>query len=55
MAWLRTRLLGLTVSDRGATAAEYCLLVGLIAGVIIGVVISFGQTVVGLFQSVNFP
>jgi Flp pilus assembly pilin Flp len=55
MTWLRTRLLTLCSDDRGATAAEYCLLVSLIAGVIIATVITFGQAVLGLFQSLTFP
>jgi Flp pilus assembly pilin Flp len=55
MTWLRTRLLMLRSNDRGATAAEYCLLVSLIAGVIIATVITFGQAVLGLFQSLTFP
>lgn len=55
MTWLRTRLVMWCGGDRGATAAEYSLLVALIAGVIIGTVITFGGAVLGLFQTINFP
>lgn len=55
MTWFRTRLLTLYCGDRGATAAEYSLLVALIAGVIIFTLITFGQAVLGLFQTINFP
>lgn len=37
--------------DRGATAAEYALLIGLIAAVIFGAVFAFGQVVLGLFTA----
>ena len=39
--------------DRGATAVEYGLLVGLIAAVIIGVVATLGGTISGLFTEIN--
>ncbi|MCH8560940.1 MULTISPECIES: Flp family type IVb pilin [unclassified Nesterenkonia] len=39
--------------DRGATAVEYGLLVGLIAVVIIAAVILLGNTLDGLFGKVN--
>ncbi|MBB1032143.1 Flp family type IVb pilin [Dietzia sp. SLG310A2-38A2] len=39
--------------DRGATAVEYGLMVGLIAVVIIAVVGFLGQDLQGLFQSVR--
>jgi pilus assembly protein Flp/PilA len=39
-------------SDRGATAVEYGLMVGLIAVVIIGVVTTLGTQISTLFQSV---
>ena len=39
--------------DRGATAVEYGLLVGLIAAVIIGVVATLGGTISDLFTQVN--
>jgi len=55
MTWLRTRLLMLCRGERGATAAEYCLLVSLVAGVIIGVVITFGTEVSALFAKVPVP
>lgn len=37
--------------DRGATAAEYALMVGLIAVVIVVAVMAFGLSVNGLFDS----
>lgn len=39
--------------DRGATAVEYGLLVGLIAVVIIGAVWALGDTLTGLFSEVE--
>ena len=39
--------------DRGATAVEYGLLVGLIAAVIIGVVATLGTTIAGFFTDIN--
>jgi Flp pilus assembly pilin Flp len=39
-----------TRGDRGATAVEYAIMVSLIALVIVGVVVLFGQSVRGLFQ-----
>ena len=38
--------------DRGATAAEYALMVGLIAVVIVVAVMAFGSSVKGLFELV---
>ncbi len=38
--------------DRGATAVEYGLLVGLIAVVIISVVIALGGRLQGMFQAI---
>ena len=38
--------------DRGATAVEYGLMVGLIAVVIIAVVVTLGKNVSGLFNTV---
>jgi Flp pilus assembly pilin Flp len=55
MTRIQTKLHALACSDRGATAAEYCLLVTLVAGVIIATVITFGQAVLGLFQTLNLP
>jgi pilus assembly protein Flp/PilA len=43
----------LSSEDRGATAVEYGLLVGLIAVVIIGSVIALGGKLSGLFASVT--
>jgi len=39
--------------DRGATAVEYGLLVGLIAAVIIGVVATLGGTIADFFTEIN--
>jgi pilus assembly protein Flp/PilA len=39
--------------DRGATAVEYGLMVGLIAAVIVGTVALLGGTLDGLFVEVN--
>ena len=50
-AKLQTRLH--TAKDRGATAVEYGLMVGLIAVVIIAAVILLGENLDGLFDSVN--
>jgi len=38
--------------ERGATAVEYALMVGLIAVVIVVAVVAFGLSVEGLFNSV---
>jgi pilus assembly protein Flp/PilA len=38
-------------ADRGATAVEYAMLVGLIAAVIFGAVFALGQLVLGLFTA----
>jgi len=43
----------LTRDDRGATAVEYGLMVGLIAVVIIAAVILLGNNLDGLFDQVN--
>lgn len=43
----------LTREDRGATAVEYGLMVGLIAVVIIAAVILLGNNLDGLFDQVN--
>ena len=37
--------------DRGASAVEYSLLIGLIAAVIVGAVIALGLGVLGLFTT----
>ena len=39
--------------QKGATAVEYGLLVGLIAVVIIGVVVLLGPQLAGIFQSIS--
>jgi pilus assembly protein Flp/PilA len=41
----------LAADESGATAIEYALLASLIAGVLIGIVASVGQTVGGLFDN----
>jgi pilus assembly protein Flp/PilA len=43
----------LQADDTGATAIEYALLAALIAGVIIGSVLTMGQTLNGLFTTTN--
>lgn len=48
---LQTRIEG--SKDRGATAVEYGLLVGLIAAVIIGVVATLGGTIAQFFTDIN--
>ncbi len=51
---LQTQLAGLlNRDDRGATAVEYGLLVGLIALVIIGIVLLLGQNLLHIFTNVN--
>lgn len=51
---LQTRMTGLlTREDRGATAVEYGLLVGLIAAVIIAVVVLLGQQLNKAFTEVH--
>jgi pilus assembly protein Flp/PilA len=45
--WLRSR------DERGATAVEYGMLVGLIAAVIVGVVATLGGQVQDAFQTVS--
>lgn len=37
--------------DRGATAAEYAIVLALISGAIVAAVSTFGQAVAGLFNS----
>jgi len=39
-------------NDRGATAVEYSLIIGLIAAVIIGALTAFGLGVLGLFKTI---
>jgi pilus assembly protein Flp/PilA len=39
--------------ERGATAVEYGIMVALIAAVIIGVVVTIGQDLLGSFQTVE--
>jgi Flp pilus assembly pilin Flp len=41
--------------ESGATAVEYALMASLITGVISVAVATFGQAVLGLFQSVPVP
>lgn len=49
-ALLRDFLSQLTGRDRGGTAAEYALIIGLIAAVIAGAVAALGQGVLNLFN-----
>ena len=49
--WSRSRF-PLGRDDRGATAVEYGLIVGLIAAVIVGAVTAFGLGVLGLFGTI---
>ena len=41
------------MDERGATAVEYGLLVALIAAVIVTVVVTLGQNILGGFDTVN--
>ena len=50
---LQTQITGVLNRDRGATAVEYGLLVGLIALVIIGVVAALGTRLGTIFGNVN--
>jgi pilus assembly protein Flp/PilA len=49
-AWVQDRYTGR--KDRGATAVEYGLLVGLIAVAIIGVLVALGPRLAALFNNV---
>ena len=50
---LQSRLVAIKNDDRGATAVEYGLIVGLIAVVIIGAVGTLGGTLLGWFNDIN--
>ena len=50
-AWVQDRYNGR--KDRGATAVEYGLLVGLIAVVIIGAVVALGGHLANFFQGIS--
>ncbi len=50
---MQTYVTGVLNRDRGATAVEYGLLVGLIALVIIGVVFVLGGKIHDIFNNVN--
>jgi len=41
--------------SRGATSAEYALVVSLIAAVIVGVLLTLGSQVIGLFERFDLP
>ena len=51
--WLHHRLILLFHDEKGASAVEYGLLVGLIAVAIIVTVSLLGDTLKGLFEGVN--
>ncbi len=51
--WLHHRLILLLDDEKGASAVEYGLLVGLIAVAIIVAVTLLGDTLRGLFENVN--
>jgi Flp pilus assembly pilin Flp len=52
MVFLRVFLGHMLLRDeRGASAVEYALFIGLIAAVIFGVVLALGQLVLGLFNA----
>ena len=50
---MHTRMTALVDDDKGATAVEYGLIVGLIAVVIIGAVGTLGGTLLGWFNDIN--
>ena len=50
---LRTMIRARQGSDDGASAVEYGLLVAAIAAVIVAVVITLGQQILGAFTTVN--
>jgi pilus assembly protein Flp/PilA len=50
---LHTKIASAVSDDKGATAVEYGLIVGLIAVVIIGAVGTLGQTLFGWFSDIN--
>jgi pilus assembly protein Flp/PilA len=51
--YMRMRIQLMTRNERGASAVEYGLLVGLIAVAIIFTVLALGGTLNGLFQKVD--
>ena len=50
---MQTYVTGVLNRDRGATAVEYGLLVGLIAAVIIVIVVALGKQIDNAFKEVN--
>ena len=50
---LHNKITSAVKDDKGATAVEYGLIVGLIAVVIIGAVGTLGQTLFGWFSDIN--
>ena len=50
---MHTMMTALVDDDKGATAVEYGLIVGLIAVVIIGAVGTLGGTLLGWFNDIN--
>jgi pilus assembly protein Flp/PilA len=53
LASLQTRAARVANNDRGATAVEYGLMVGLIAVVIVGAVTLLGQQLLNLFNLIT--
>jgi pilus assembly protein Flp/PilA len=49
----QSKLVAIKTDERGATAVEYGLIVGLIAVVIIGAVGTLGGTLLGWFNDIN--
>ena len=50
---LQSRLVTVKNDEKGATAVEYGLIVGLIAVVIIGAVVTLGGLLNGFFEDIN--
>ncbi len=50
---MQSKLVAMKNDERGATAVEYGLIVGLIAVVIIGAVGTLGGTLLGWFNDIN--
>ena len=50
--WLHSRKRSFLKNERGASAIEYALIVGLIAATLIGVLTAFGTEINELFQGI---